>query len=104
MWQLFARLYGHNNLPDSSNMCHETTSVGLPEIIGAPVGTCVLEDFERLRPDPLLRPERRLEQPALPAPTCRRRRERGVPIVTFNPLRERGPGAVHQPAAARSRC
>jgi anaerobic selenocysteine-containing dehydrogenase len=30
MWALFARLYGHNNLPDSSNMCHETTSVALP--------------------------------------------------------------------------
>ena len=29
LYALFARLYGHNNLPDSSNMCHETTSVGL---------------------------------------------------------------------------
>lgn len=28
-YQLFARLYGNNNLPDSSNMCHESTSVGL---------------------------------------------------------------------------
>ena len=31
MFQLLARLYGHNNLPDSSNMCHETTSVALPQ-------------------------------------------------------------------------
>jgi anaerobic selenocysteine-containing dehydrogenase len=31
MYQLLARLYGNNNLPDSSNMCHETTSVALPE-------------------------------------------------------------------------
>ena len=30
MWQLFARAYGNNNLPDSSNMCHESTSVALP--------------------------------------------------------------------------
>ena len=29
LFALFARLYGHNNLPDSSNMCHETTSVAL---------------------------------------------------------------------------
>ena len=28
MYQLFARIYGSNNLPDSSNMCHESTSVG----------------------------------------------------------------------------
>jgi anaerobic selenocysteine-containing dehydrogenase len=46
MFQLFARMYGHNNLPDSSNMCHEGTSVGLPESIGAPVGTGSLEDFK----------------------------------------------------------
>ena len=45
MYQLFARMYGTNNLPDSSNMCHETTSVALPESLGVPVGTCVLEDF-----------------------------------------------------------
>ena len=28
MYALFARMYGNNNLPDSSNMCHESTSVG----------------------------------------------------------------------------
>ncbi|WP_407829840.1 molybdopterin-dependent oxidoreductase, partial [Staphylococcus aureus] len=37
MYQLLARMYGNNNLPDSSNMCHETTSVALPESIGTPV-------------------------------------------------------------------
>src|SRR5262249_51045409 len=31
MWGLMARLYGNNNLPDSSNMCHESTSAGLPK-------------------------------------------------------------------------
>ena len=31
LYALFARLYGNNNLPDSSNMCHETTSVGAEE-------------------------------------------------------------------------
>lgn|GEM_PF-2063925 len=41
------RLYGNNNLPDSSNMCHESTSVGLPKSIGVPVGTVHLEDFAR---------------------------------------------------------
>jgi anaerobic selenocysteine-containing dehydrogenase len=47
MYALFARLYGNNNLPDSSNMCHERTSVGLPLSIGVPVGTVTLEDFEQ---------------------------------------------------------
>jgi anaerobic selenocysteine-containing dehydrogenase len=45
LYALSARLYGHNNLPDSSNMCHETTSVALPESIGVPVGTLTLDDF-----------------------------------------------------------
>src|SRR5690606_3966867 len=46
MYALFARMYGNNNLPDSSNMCHESTSVGLPRSIGVPVGTVRLDDFE----------------------------------------------------------
>src|SRR5690606_9851238 len=47
MYALLARLYGNNNLPDSSNMCHESTSVGLPKSIGVPVGTVVLEELEK---------------------------------------------------------
>jgi anaerobic selenocysteine-containing dehydrogenase len=39
-------LYGTNNFPDCSNMCHEPTSVGLPESIGIGKGTVVLDDFE----------------------------------------------------------
>ena len=46
MYALFARLYGTNNLPDSSNMCHETTSVALKKTIGVPVGTTTLDDFD----------------------------------------------------------
>jgi anaerobic selenocysteine-containing dehydrogenase len=46
MYKLFVRMYGCNNLPDSSNMCHESTSVGLQESLGVGVGTVSLEDFE----------------------------------------------------------
>ena len=49
MYALFARMYGNNNLPDSSNMCHESTSVGLPVSIGVPVGTVTLDDFAQDR-------------------------------------------------------
>src|SRR5262249_39022810 len=34
LFQIFAREYGSNNFPDCSNMCHEPTSVGLPQSIG----------------------------------------------------------------------
>src|SRR6201996_3463666 len=45
LFQLFARAYGTNNFPDCSNMCHESTSVALPESVGVAKGTVVLEDF-----------------------------------------------------------
>ncbi|XUK69767.1 Formate dehydrogenase H [Pseudomonas yamanorum] len=89
MYQLFARAYGTNNLPDSSNMCHESTSVGLQESIGVPVGTVTLEDFDHT--DCLFffgqnvgsNAPRMLHQ-------LQDVRKRDVPIITFNPLRERG--------------
>jgi anaerobic selenocysteine-containing dehydrogenase len=39
LYALMARLHGNTNLPQSSNMCHKTTSVGLSKVIGSPVGT-----------------------------------------------------------------
>src|ERR1700709_667025 len=89
MYGLFARAYGNNNLPDSSNMCHETTSVALPESIGVPVGTCTLDDFAHA--DCILFFGQNVEtsSPRM-LHQLQEAVKRGVPIVTFNPLRERG--------------
>lgn len=46
LYQLMARLYGTNNFPDCSNMCHEATSRGLPATVGIGKGTVTLADFE----------------------------------------------------------
>ncbi|CAN5307282.1 FdhF/YdeP family oxidoreductase [soil metagenome] len=46
MYQLFARQFGTNNLPDCSNMCHESTSFALAESIGLGKATIRLEDLE----------------------------------------------------------
>jgi molybdopterin-dependent oxidoreductase alpha subunit len=89
MYQLMARLYGNQNLPDSSNMCHESTSVGLKTAIGVPVGTTKLEDFDHA--DCILHfgqnvatnSPRMLHQ-------LRAVHKRGAHIIVFNPLRERG--------------
>jgi molybdopterin-dependent oxidoreductase alpha subunit len=84
MYALMARLYGCNNLPDSSNMCHESTSVALPESIGVPVGTVTLDDciffFGQNVGSNSPRMMHQLQEAA----------ERNVQIITFNPLRERG--------------
>ncbi|WP_027134455.1 FdhF/YdeP family oxidoreductase [Geminicoccus roseus] len=89
MYQLFARLYGSNNLPDSSNMCHESTSVALPKSIGVPVGTVSLEDFEDTECLLFFGQNVGTNSPRMLHP-LREVSKRGVPIVTFNPLRERG--------------
>jgi anaerobic selenocysteine-containing dehydrogenase len=46
LYQLFVRMYGTNNFPDCSNMCHEATSRGLPATVGVGKGTVLLDDFE----------------------------------------------------------
>ncbi len=47
LYQLFVRQFGTNNLPDCSNMCHESTSVALAESIGLGKATIRLSDFEK---------------------------------------------------------
>src|SRR5690348_2945547 len=44
-WQLLARAYGTNNLPDCSNMCHESSGVALSQTIGIGKGSVTLEDI-----------------------------------------------------------
>ena len=46
LYQLFARQFGTNNLPDCSNMCHESSGAALNESIGIGKGCVKLEDFE----------------------------------------------------------
>lgn len=89
LYALFARLYGHNNLPDSSNMCHETTSVALNELIGSPVGTCVLDDFEKCDAMFFFGQNTGTNSPRFLHP-LQKAVERGCKVVTFNPIREKG--------------
>ena len=89
LYALFARLYGHNNLPDSSNMCHETTSVGLKKVTGSPVGTCTLADIEKTEALFFFGQNTGSNSPRF-LHTLKSAVERGAKIVTFNPLREKG--------------
>ena len=89
LYQLLARLYGNNNLPDSSNMCHESTSVGLPQTIGVPIGTVVLDDFDNTDCIFFFGQNVGTNSPRM-LHQLQDASKRGVPIVTFNPLRESG--------------
>ena len=88
MYQLFARRLGTNNFPDCSNMCHEPTSVGLPESIGIGKGTVVLDDFAHADAIFIVGQNPGTNSPRMMTELHTASR-RGVPIVVFNPLRER---------------
>ncbi|HEY1797943.1 MAG TPA: FdhF/YdeP family oxidoreductase [Stellaceae bacterium] len=89
LYALFARLYGTNNLPDSSNMCHESTSTGLPLSIGVPVGTIMLSDFRHTGCILFFGHNTGINSPRM-LHDLQECAQRGVPIIVFNPLRERG--------------
>src|ERR1700734_3572340 len=89
LYQLFSREFGTNNFPDCSNMCHEATSVGLPESIGVGKGTVTLEDFDHCDALFCIGHNPGTNHPRM-LPPLREVSKRGVPIIVFNPLRERG--------------
>lgn len=89
LFQLFVREFGTNNFPDCSNMCHEATSVGLPESIGVGKGTVTLEDFHHADAVFCFGHNPGTNHPRMLA-TLRDVSKRGGKILVFNPLRERG--------------
>ncbi len=88
LFQLFARAYGTNNFPDCSNMCHEATSVGLPQSIGIGKGTVSLEDFDHTELILSIGHNPGTNHPRMMG-TLHEVARRKVPIIVFNPLRER---------------
>lgn len=88
LYQVFAREYGTNNFPDCSNMCHEATSVGLPQSIGVGKGTVLLEDFDTTDCILIFGQNPGTNSPRMMT-TLRNASRRGVPIISFNPFRER---------------
>ena len=88
LYQLFAREYGTNNFPDCSNMCHEATSVGLPESLGVGKGTVLLEDFDVVDAIFIFGQNPGTNSPRMMT-SLRNASRRGTRIISFNPLRER---------------
>ena len=88
LFQLFAREFGTNNFPDCSNMCHEATSVGLPHAIGIGKGTVSLDDFDACDLIIAMGHNPGTNHPRMMG-TLHECSRRGVPIIVFNPLKER---------------
>jgi len=88
LYQLFVREYGTNNFPDCSNMCHEATSVGLPQSIGVGKGTVLLEDFDKADCILIFGQNPGTNSPRMMT-NLRDASRRGAAIISFNPFRER---------------
>jgi molybdopterin-dependent oxidoreductase alpha subunit len=99
LFQIFAREYGTNNFPDCSNMCHEATSVGLPQSIGIGKGTVSLDDFDECDLIISMGHNPGTNHPRMMG-TLHECSRRGVPIIVFNPLKERALERFADPQSA----
>jgi molybdopterin-dependent oxidoreductase alpha subunit len=89
LYQLFARQFGTNNLPDCSNMCHESSGFGLNQAIGIGKGTVTLEDFDHADSIFIIGQNPGTNHPRM-LTTLEHAARRGCPIVSINPLAETG--------------
>lgn len=89
LYQLMVRLYGTNNFPDCSNMCHEASGVGLKASVGVGKGTVLLEDFEQADAIFVIGQNPGTNHPRMLG-DLRRAALRGAKIVVLNPIREKG--------------
>jgi formate dehydrogenase major subunit len=98
LFQLFGRAFGTNNFPDCSNMCHEASSVGLPQSIGVGKGTVLLEDFDIADAILIFGQNPGTNSPRMMT-SLRNASRRGAVIMSFNPFRERALQRFQAPQA-----
>lgn len=89
LYQAFVRAYGTNNLPDCSNMCHESSGKGLGQTIGIGKGTVSLDDFNHADVIMVIGQNPGTNHPRM-LTALRDAKERGARILHVNPLPEAG--------------
>ncbi len=89
LYQLFVRQFGTNNLPDCSNMCHESSGSALGETIGVGKGTVTLEDFNRAQAIFVIGQNPGTNHPRMLS-ALQKAKQNGCRLVHINPLSEVG--------------
>jgi molybdopterin-dependent oxidoreductase alpha subunit len=89
LYQLFVREYGTNNLPDCSNMCHESSGVALSESVGIGKGSVKLEDLYDAEVIMVLGQNPGTNHPRM-LTALQKAKENGAVIISINPLPEAG--------------
>ncbi len=89
VYQLFVRAFGTNNLPDCSNMCHESTGTAMGETLGVGKATIVYEDFEQADLIIIMGQNPGTNHPRMLS-ALEDAKDKGAKIVAVNPLPEAG--------------
>lgn len=96
LYQAMVRLYGTNNLPDCSNMCHESSGMALASTIGIGKGTVTLEDFERTDLVVVIGQNPGTNHPRM-LTALEGAKKKGARLISINPLAETGLARFRNP-------
>ncbi|MFZ6013938.1 MAG: FdhF/YdeP family oxidoreductase [Bacteroidota bacterium] len=89
LYQLFVRMYGTNNLPDCSNMCHESSGVALTETVGIGKGSVKLDDFYQAEVIVIIGQNPGTNHPRM-LTALQKAKAKNAKIITINPIEEAG--------------
>ena len=89
LYGLFVRAFGTNNLPDCSNMCHESSGVALSETLGIGKGSVKIEDFEQAEVVMILGQNPGTNHPRMLS-SLEKCKQNGGKIIAVNPIKEVG--------------
>lgn len=96
LYQAMVRLWGTNNLPDCSNMCHESSGVALGQSLGIGKGTVTLEDFSQADLIVLMGQNPGTNHPRM-LTALEQAKKQGARVVSINPLAETGLNRFRNP-------
>jgi len=100
MYQLFVKAYGTNNMPDCSNMCHESSGTALNEVIGIGKGTVTLNDFYDTDVIIIMGQNPGTNHPRM-LTALEKAKKNGSKIIAINPLHEAGLMAFKNPQTVK---
>ncbi len=89
LYGLFVRAFGTNNMPDCSNMCHESSGVALNETLGIGKGSVKLEDFDKAEVVMVIGQNPGTNHPRMLS-ALQKCKENGGKVISINPLKEAG--------------
>lgn len=99
-YQLFVKEFGTNNMPDCSNMCHESSGTALNEVIGIGKGTVTLNDFYDTDVIIIMGQNPGTNHPRM-LTALEKAKKNGAKIIAINPLKEAGLMAFRNPQTVK---